>query len=326
MVIVQNREAAIRYPVDGKALETTLGRWSRKRHADLNVEPLIPLSPELENLGRAWTSSGFMAGGNDGKLNWFDGPPVVAKVVALVPHNDSKIQTALNKIFNFDRHVGALGIIPGSISKMIAKAVNPSNSKAGRLVEKAHVAKLSQVIFFSSFGVWMARKRREAAWKSRDKVNSKSRDLGRHGRVEQKADVEAQPAVRRSARILERKSRAQGLGHADRLLDGKGDRNQPRLRQTAGPHGISLDHPITQLASVSGPPLDQRSAPHSFHSTPRHLGVRGSRQPRECPNPGTGSKQLGWSGDVRFLNLHLVRVVLIIILISMTSLQSSGIS
>jgi hypothetical protein len=70
---------------------------------------------------------------------------------------------------------------------------------------------------------------------------------------------------------LERKSRAQGLGHADRLLDGKGDRNQPRLRQTAGPHGISLDHPITQLASVSGPPLDQRSAPHSFHSTPRHL-------------------------------------------------------
>ena len=104
--------------------------------------------------------------------------PVVAKVVALVPHNDSKIQTALNKIFNFDRYVGALGIIPGSISKMIAKAVNPSNSKAGRLVEKAHVSKLSQVIFFSSFGVWMARKRREAAWKSRDKVNSKSRDLG----------------------------------------------------------------------------------------------------------------------------------------------------
>ena len=232
----------------------------------------------------------------------------------------------MNKVFNFDRYVGALGIIPGSISKMIAKAVNPSNSKAGRLVEKVQVSKLSQTIFFSSFGVWMARKRREAAWKSRDKVNSKSRDLGRHGRVEQKVDEEAQPAVRRSARILERKSRAQGLVHADRLPDGKGDRNQPRLRQTAGPHGISLDHPITQHASVSGPPLDQRSAPHSFDSTPRHLSVRGSRQPRECPSPGAGSKQLGWSGDVRFLNLHLVRVVFIIILISMTSLQSSGIS
>ena len=238
-----------------------------------NVEPLKPLSPEMENLGRAWTSPGFMVGGNDGKLNWFDGPPAVAKVVALEPHKDSKIQTALDKIFNFDRHVGALGIIPGSISKMIAKAVNPSNSKAGRLVEKAHVSKLSQVIFFSSFGVWMARKRREAAWKSRDKVNSKSRDLGRHGRVEQKVDVEAQPAVRRSARILERKSRAQGLVHAGRVPDGKGDRNQPKLRQTAGPHGISLDHPITQHASVSGPPLDHRSAPHSFHSTPRHLSV-----------------------------------------------------
>jgi len=41
VVIVQNREAIIRYPVDGKALETALGRWSRKRHVGCNNK-LIP--------------------------------------------------------------------------------------------------------------------------------------------------------------------------------------------------------------------------------------------------------------------------------------------
>src|SRR4051812_12793936 len=51
VVIVQNREAAIRYPIDAKALELALGRWSRKRHVICRVEPLIPLSPDLENLG-----------------------------------------------------------------------------------------------------------------------------------------------------------------------------------------------------------------------------------------------------------------------------------
>jgi hypothetical protein len=224
-----------------------------------------------------------MVGGNDGKLNWFHGPPAVAKVVALEPHKDSKIQAALNKVFNFDRHVGALGLIPGSISKMIAKAVNPSNSKAGRLVEKTHVTKLSQVIFFSTFGVWMARKRREAAWKSRDKESSKNRALSRHGRsAEQKAVGEAQPALRRSARILERKIRAQEPDQAGRSPDGKEDRNQLKPRG----HGMLLDYSGTQRACVSGP-LDHRSgtqpipaarmdsrSPHfSSESTPRHLSV-----------------------------------------------------
>ena len=189
VVIVQNREATIRYPIDAKALVTALGRWSRRRQVVCNVEALQPLSLEMENLGRAWTLPGVLFGSNDGKLNWFDGPPAVAKVVALEPHKDGRIQKALDKVFNFDRHVGALGLIPGSICKMIAKAVNPSNCKAGRLVEKAHVSKLSQIIFFSTFGVWMERKRREAAWKSRDKVNSKKSALSRHGRRdEQKVD------------------------------------------------------------------------------------------------------------------------------------------
>src|SRR6201995_1122867 len=65
VVIVQNREAIIRYPVDGKALETALGRWSRKRHVVCNIKPLKPLSLEMENLGRVWTSPGIMVGGNE---------------------------------------------------------------------------------------------------------------------------------------------------------------------------------------------------------------------------------------------------------------------
>ena len=87
------------------------------------------------------------------------------------------------------------------------------------------MSKLSQVIFFNTFGIWMARKRCEAAWKSRDKVDSKAGTLSRLGRrVEQTAEGEAQPAVRRSARILERKNRAQDPDHAGRLPDGEQDR------------------------------------------------------------------------------------------------------
>ena len=108
VVIVQNREAAIRYPVDAKALETALGRWSRMHHVICNTKPLKSLSLEMENLGRVWTSPGIRANGNDGKLNWFDGPPAVAKGVALEPHKDSKIQSALNKVFNFEESYRAL--------------------------------------------------------------------------------------------------------------------------------------------------------------------------------------------------------------------------
>src|SRR3954467_23482 len=101
----------------------------------------------MENLSRAWTSPGLLVCGNEGKLNWFDGPPVVAKVVALAPHSDTKTQAALDKVFKFDRYVGALGLIPSGISSLIGKAVNPSKSKAGRLVEKLHISMLSHVIF-----------------------------------------------------------------------------------------------------------------------------------------------------------------------------------
>jgi hypothetical protein len=141
------------------------------------------------------------------------------------------------------------------------------------------VTKLSQVIFFSTFGVWMARKRREAAWKSRDKESSKNRALSRHGRsAEQKADGEAQPALRRSARILERKIRAQEPDHAGRSPDGKEDRNQLKPRG----HGMLLDYSGTQRACVSGPldtqpipatRMDSRSPHLSSVSTPRHLSV-----------------------------------------------------
>jgi hypothetical protein len=130
-----------------------------------------------------------------------------------------------------------------------------------------------------------------------------NRALSRHGRsAEQKADGEAQPALRRSARILERKIRAQEPDHAGRLPDGKEDRNQLKPHQ----HGMLLDYSVTQRASVSGP-LDHRSGTQPIpptrmdslctpnltsHSTPRHLSV-----------PAVGSQgrvqiqQLGWSRD-----------------------------
>ena len=149
------------------------------------------------------------------------------------------------------------------------------------------MSKLSQVIFFSSFGVWMTRKRREAAWKSRDKVNSKTRALSGDGRrVEQKADEEVQPAVRRSARILERKNRAQGPDYAGRLPDGKEDRKHPKPRQTAAV-------PVAVQASVYGPLLDHRSASHFSQSTPRHLSASAA-----AGNQGTGLTQgLGLSSS-----------------------------
>src|SRR4051812_20266366 len=70
-----------------------------------------------------------------------------------------------------------LGSFP--VVLVVGKAVNPSNSKAGRLVEKAQVSKLSHVIFTSAFGMWMERKRREIAWKWRDKVDSKKNRTSR---------------------------------------------------------------------------------------------------------------------------------------------------
>ena len=39
ILIVQNREAAIRYPIDVKALETALGRWSRKHNVICEIVP-----------------------------------------------------------------------------------------------------------------------------------------------------------------------------------------------------------------------------------------------------------------------------------------------
>src|SRR3954454_6538525 len=148
VLIVQNREAADRHPVDSVALLEALTRWSCAHKVTCNIEPPKSLSLAIENLSRVWTSRRLLACSHDGKLNWFDGPPAAAKVVALAPHSDTKVQATLDKVFNFDRYVGALGLIPSGISKLLAKAVNPSNSKAGRLVEKAHISMLS---FASAF-------------------------------------------------------------------------------------------------------------------------------------------------------------------------------
>src|ERR1700753_3764932 len=111
------------------------------------------------------------------------------------------------KIFNFDRYLAALGLIPSGICRLLAKAVNPSNSKAGRLAEKTHVSRLSHVIFTSAFGMWMERKRREMGWKARDKVDSK-KDKNSSIDDKQSKDGSAQVGVRRSARISKRKMRA----------------------------------------------------------------------------------------------------------------------
>jgi ribonuclease HI len=259
VLIVQNREAADRYPVDSLALEKALTRWSYAHKAACKIEPPKPLPLTMEDLSRAWTSPGLVCG-HDGKLNWFDGPPAVAKVVALAPHSDAKVQTALDKVLNFDRYAGALGLIPSGISSLIAKAVNPSNSKAGRIVEKAHISKLSYVIFTSAFNMWMERKRREIAWKSRDKDSKKNRTLRTPGkRIESKAG-KTRVGVRRSARILERKTRVEESVHDDRVApDGKEvdsrnhvTRSPPRL--PVAPlsvwHGIPLvAHSATQIAS-----------------------------------------------------------------------------
>jgi hypothetical protein len=221
--------------------------------------PLKSLSLSMENLCRAWASPGFSVCDHDGKLNWFDGPTVVGKVVALAPHSDSKIQAALDKAFNFDRYVGALGIIPNGISSLIGKAVNPSNSKAGRLVEKAQISMLSHVIFTSAFGLWMERKRREIAWKSRDKVDSKksrtSRTLGQ--KMESKGG-KAPLGVRRSATILERKTRTEVSAHAQRVVPT--DDSTPSPPPFPSPpstvwHGISLDaHSATRVANGQSQP------------------------------------------------------------------------
>ena len=249
VLIVQNREAADRYPVDWLALEKALTRWSYAHKAACNIEPPKSLSLAMEDLSRAWTSPGLLLCGHDGKLNWFDGPPAVAKAVAMAPHSDAKVQAALDKVLNFDRYAGALGLIPSGISSLIAKAVNPSNSKAGRLVEKAHISKLSYVIFFSAFSMWMERKRREIAWKSRDKVDSKknrtSRTLGKQ--VESKAG-KTQVGVRRSARILERKVRAEESVLDHRVVPDGIDVDS-RNRETRPPPRLLVAHSATQLAS-----------------------------------------------------------------------------
>ena len=258
VLIVQNREAAVRYPVDSLALEQALTRWSYAHKVACKIETPKSLSLAMEDLSRAWTSPGMLVCGHDGKLNWFDGPPAAAKVVALAPHSDAKVQAALDKVLNFDRYAGALGLIPSGISSLIAKAVNPSNSKAGRLVEKAHISNLSYVIFTSAFSMWMERKRREIAWKSRDKVDSKknrtSRTLGK--RIESKAG-KTQVGIRRSARILARKNRASVLDHRVEP-DGNDVDNRNHVSRSPTPllvaplsvwHGIPLGaHSATQLA------------------------------------------------------------------------------
>jgi hypothetical protein len=197
--------------VDVKALEVALRGWSGKHFVACNIEPLKPLALAMENLSRTWTPAGSTLYVRDGVLNWFDGSQVTPKVVALAPHKDSKIQAALDKLFKFDNYVGALGLIPSTIRSMISKAVNPEKTKAGRLVEMARVARLSQVIFVNAFGMWMARKRRELAWKRREKVDGIiDRPVMKQA---QHSDGSALPAPRRSSRIMERKGAADGSMH-----------------------------------------------------------------------------------------------------------------
>src|SRR3954453_21397353 len=95
----------------------------------------------------------------------------------------------------------------------------------------------------------MERKRREIAWKSRDKVdNMKNRSSITLGKPIVSKDGKAQLVVRRSARILERKSQ---LDHSHRVSpDGNNVDNhihlaRSRRRSLAAPsavwHGISVD-------------------------------------------------------------------------------------
>src|SRR3982751_1060500 len=75
VLIIQNREAADRYPVDNIALEEALTRWSYAQKVVCKFAPLKSLSLAMENLSRAWTSPQLLVSDHDGKLNWFDGPP-----------------------------------------------------------------------------------------------------------------------------------------------------------------------------------------------------------------------------------------------------------
>jgi hypothetical protein len=121
---------------------------------------------------------------------------------------------------------------------------------------------LSHVIFTSAFGIWMGRKRREIAWKSRDKVDNKKNRTSRiGGKQTENKDRKAQLGVlRRSARILERKTRAEESAHDHGAVQDGNDnvntRSPPRFLSPPISvwHGISLDiRSATQLPSGRSP-------------------------------------------------------------------------
>ena len=123
------------------------------------------------------------------------------------------------------------------------------------------------MIFTNTFGMWMARRRWEIAWKSRDKVDSKkSKASSLRGTQVEHQDGKTQVGVRRSARILERKVRAEEPQLArTRIPDGEqsvSNVNQPvhsparsLAALSARWQDVSLDHQsVDQLASVTSQP------------------------------------------------------------------------
>ena len=211
IVIVENKEAQLKFPILWKALEGELERWQIKAQAKCTVRAHRD-NGAPSALSAWWRRYEGQENPKDNRLNWFDNCTTSAtRVVVLERHGDERVQNALDHVAKFDRYVGALGLLPRGLRNLISRR-NEKTSKKQREEDTWRLEELSRTVFSGTFRIWTERRRRNLAWwrhKRSDSLRPKrKRQRGRGSQKKKQkpaGEAQSQKPPRSSARLAARR-------------------------------------------------------------------------------------------------------------------------
>ena len=148
IVIVENKEAQLKFPILWKALEGELERWQIKVRAKCAVHSnRNSVAPSV--LSAWWRRYDGQENPKDNRLNWFDNCSTSAtRVVVLERHGDERVQNAMDHVAKFDRYAGALGLLPRGLRNLISRREGEQEAeRGGRLA----VGRVESYCFYGHF-------------------------------------------------------------------------------------------------------------------------------------------------------------------------------
>jgi hypothetical protein len=208
VVMVENKEARVKFPVLWKALLGELERWSFEHKVDCRLSS-DQTDPIHRPLSAWWRRYNGQISWKDNKLNWFDNCSTSAtRLVVLQRHADERVQSALDQVAKFDRYAGALGLLPRGLRSLVSRRVEKPTKKQ-REMDSWRMEELSRTVFTGTFRIWMERRRRGYAWwRHKQEQAPKRKRQGGHRRLGKKqkikeTEVKSKP-TRSSARLAAR--------------------------------------------------------------------------------------------------------------------------